>query len=222
LSTRENSLDKIIIYKNVYLGRNCDISPFVILGKPPLNKRDGELALKIGNDAIVRSFTTIYAGNKIGKGFATGQNVSIRENNVIGNNVSIGSSSTIEFKNTIGDGTRIHSGCFMEMTKVGKNVFVGPNVVFTDDPHPMKCPHYKECRSGPILEDMVKIGANCTILPGVKIGRNSLIGAGSVVTGDVPSDSVYVGNPARFIKKISELECEKGFFDKLYLWEPYI
>ena len=214
--------DKIIIFKNVSLGRNNNISPFVILGKPPLNKKDGELKLEIGINAVIRSFTTIYAGNKIGNGFATGQNVSIRENNIIGDDVIIGSSSTIEFENIIGDGTHIHSGCFLEMTKVGENVFVGPNVVFTDDPHPMKCPRYKECKGGPILEDLVKIGANCTILPGLRIGRNSLIGAGSVVTKDVPPDSVFGGNPARFIKKISELKCEKGFFDKPYLWEPYI
>lgn len=217
-----NSSDKIIIYKNVLIGKSPDISPFVVLGKPPLNKKDGELRLEIGNNAIVRSFTTIYAGSKIGNNFATGQNVSIRENNIIGNNVSIGSSSTIEFENIIGDGTHIHSGCFLEMVKVGKDVFVGPNVVFTDDPHPMKCPHYKECRGGPILEDMVKVGANCTILPGVRIGKNSLIGAGSVVTKDVPPNCVYAGNPARFIKKISDLKCEKGFFSKPYLWKPYI
>jgi len=217
-----NNLDKIIFYKNVHLGKNCAISPFVILGKPPLNAIDGELKLEIGDNAIIRSFTTIYAGNRIGSNFTTGQNVSMRENNIIGNNVIIGSSSTIEFDNIIGDGTHIHSGCFLEMTKVGKNVFVGPNVVFTDDPHPMKCPRYKECKGGPILEDMVKVGANCTILPGVRIGKNSLIGAGSVVTKDVPSNSVYAGSPARFIKKIKDLECEKGFFNKPYLWEPYI
>jgi len=216
------NLDKVIVHKNVHLGKNCSIGHFVILGKPPLNKQDGELKLEIGNNAIIRSFTTIYSGNKIGNNFTTGQNVSIRENNVIGNNVIIGSSSTIEFENLIGNGTHIHSGCFLEMTKLGKNVFVGPNVVFTDDPHPMKCPYYKECKGGPILEDLVKIGANCTILPGVKIGRNSLIGAGSVVIGDIPPDSVYVGNPARFVKKISELKCEKGFFNRPYLWEPYI
>lgn len=218
----KSNSDKIIIYKNVYLEKNCNISPFVILGKPPLNKKEGELKLEIGMNAIIRSFTIIYAGNKIGNNFATGQNVSIRENNIIGSNVSIGSSSTIEFENVIGDGTHIHSGCFLEMTKIGENVFVGPNVVFTDDPHPMKCPYYKECKGGPVLEDLVKIGANCTILPGVRIGRNSLIGAGSVVTKDVPADSVYAGSPARFIKKISDLECERGFFDKPYLWKPYI
>ena len=219
---RANNLGKIILYKNVHLGRNCNISQFVILGKPPLNKKEGELKLEIGSNAIIRSFTTIYSGNVIGNNFSTGQGVSIREDNIIGNDVSIGTSSTIEFGNVIGDGARIHSGCFLEMTKIGKNVFIGPNVVFTDDPHPMKCPYYKQCKGGAVVEDLARIGANSTILPGVKIGRNSLIGAGSVVTKNVPPDVVYAGNPAKFFKKVSDLKCEKGFFERPYLWEPYV
>jgi len=217
-----NNTDKIIIYENVSVGINSNISPFVVLGKAPLNKKSGDLKLVIGKNSTIRSFTTIYSGNVIGDYFSTGQNVSIRENNKIGNNVSIGSSSTIEFDNVIGDGTRIHSGCFLEMANIGRNVFVGPRVVLTDDPHPMKCPRYKECKGGVVLEDLVKIGANCTILPGIRIGRNSLIGAGSVVVEDVPSDAVFAGNPAKFIKNINDLKCEKGFFKKPYLWDPYI
>jgi acetyltransferase-like isoleucine patch superfamily enzyme len=212
----------VLIYRNVSIGKDCDIWPYVILGRPPRGRADGELGLSIGDNAVIRSFTTIYAGSKIGNDFVTGQNVSIREDNIIGSNVSIGSSSTIEFGNSLGDGSRIHSGCFLEMVKVGKNVFIGPNVVFTDDPHPMGCPHYKECRGGPVVEDLAKIGANCTILPGVRIGRNSLIGAGSVVVKDVPEDCVFAGSPARFIKKISELKCWKGYFERPYLWEPYV
>ncbi|MBN2073204.1 MAG: transferase [Actinobacteria bacterium] len=212
----------MIIYSNVKIGKGHDIAPWVVLGKPPLGKKEGEIELVIGDNAIIRSFTTIYAGCTIGDNFSTGQNVSIREDNVIGNNVSIGTSSTIEFGNVIGDGSRIHSGCFLEMTTVGRDVFIGPNVVFTDDPHPMKCPHYKECKGGSVLEDLVKIGANCTILPGVRIGKNSLIGAGSVVVRDVDTDSVYAGNPAKYIKSIHNLKCEKGYFERPYLWEPYI
>jgi len=216
-------IDKnIVIYRNVKVGINSQISPFVILGKPPLGKRDGELELLIGDDAIIRSFTTIYAGNVIGNSFSTGQNVSIRENNHLGDNVSIGTSSVLEFENIIGDNSRIHSGCFLEMVNVGNNVFIGPNVVFTDDPHPMKCLYYKECKGGVTVEDLVKIGANSTILPGVRIGRNSLIGAGSVVVKDVPPESVFAGNPAKFIKGINELRCEKGFFERPYIWEPYV
>lgn len=210
-----------VIYGNVMLGEGTIVDAPSIMGKPPRGAREGELSLKIGRSGHIRPFTTIYAGSEIGDNFQTGQGVSIREDNNIGNNVSIGTNSVLEFGNSIGDFSRIHSNCFMELVKIGKYVFVGPNVVFTDDPHPMGCPHYKECKGGAVVEDYVRIGANSTILPGVRIGRNSLVGAGSVVTKDVPPGSVVAGNPAKVIKKIEELTCPRGFFERPYNWPPY-
>jgi acetyltransferase-like isoleucine patch superfamily enzyme len=136
--------------------------------------------------------------------------------------VSVGTNAVLEFGNRIGNNVRIHSGAFLELATLGDHVFVGPNVVFTDDPHPMGCPRYKECRGGPIVEELARIGANSTLLPGVRIGRNALVGAGSVVTRDVPPDTVVGGNPAREIKKISELTCYPGFFERPYSWPPYV
>jgi len=210
-----------LIYQNVMLGAGTIIDSPSIIGKPPKGQYEAELMLTIGENSHIRPFSTIYAGSKIGNNFQTGQGVSIRECNKIGNSVSVGTNSVLEFGNTIGDFSRIHSNCFMEMVTIGEYVFVGPNVVFTDDPHPMGCPHYKECKGGAVVEDYVRIGANATILPGVRIGRNSLIGAASVVVKDVPPDSVVAGNPAKVIKKIDDLICFKGFFEKPYLWPPY-
>ncbi|HBG92144.1 MAG: hypothetical protein A2X54_03470 [Nitrospirae bacterium GWF2_44_13] len=210
-----------VIYPNVIVGEGTLIEPPSIIGKPPRGAKHGDLELKIGSNGQIRPFTTVYAGSEIGDYFQTGQGVSIREDNLIGNNVSIGTNSVLEFGNRIGDYSRIHSSCFLEMVTIGKYVFVGPNVVFTDDPHPMGCPHYKECKGGAVVEDYVRIGANSTILPGIKIGKNSLIGAGSVVTKDVPPDSVVAGNPAKVIKKIDQLTCPKGFYEKPYMWPPY-
>jgi acetyltransferase-like isoleucine patch superfamily enzyme len=209
------------IYPNVEIGKGTVIDSPCIIGEPPRGFRAGEKSLKIGSNGRIRAFTTIYAGSVIGENFQTGQGVSIREDNVIGNDVSIGTNSVIEFGNKIGDYSRIHSGCFMELTTIGKYVFIGPNVVFTDDPHPMGCPRYRECKGGALVEDYARIGANSTILPGVRIGRNSLIGAGSVVTADIPENSVAVGHPAKVIKTIDELACSAGFFEKPYNWPPY-
>jgi len=209
------------IFKNVRLGRNCTLEPPVIIGKPPRGRVEGELKTVLGENCVVRSFTTIYAGTKIGDELQTGHGALIREGNVIGNCCSIGTNAVLEFDNKIGNSVRIHSGSFLEMVTIEDCVFVGPNVVFTDDPHPMGCPKYKECVGGALVKKFARIGANSTILPGVVIGRNALVGAGSVVVKDVADDSVVAGAPARFICKVSELKCRKGFFARPYEWEPY-
>lgn len=209
------------IFENVSLGEGVSIHPPCIIGFPPRGKADGELPTLIGDGTIIRPFTTIYAGSSFGRNLQTGQGASIRENNIIGDDVSIGTNAVLEFGNRIGDGTRIHSSCFLEDVKVGKEVFIGPNVVFTDDPHPMKCPHYLECAGGATVEDYVKIGANCTILPAVRIGQHALIGAGTVVVRDVRERAVIVGNPGRETGTIDTLTCPPGFFERPYAWEPY-
>lgn len=214
-------LPGVQIYPNVDIGEGALLEPPLVLGKPPRGKGPGELKLVIGRNAIIRPFTTIYAGTSIGNDVETGQCVSIREDNVIGDGSSIGTGSILEFGNRIGTGSRIHSGCFLELTIIEDHVFVGPRVVFTDDPHPMGCPRYKECLGGVKVLSLAKIGANCTLLPGVVVGRNALVGAGSVVTKSIEDGMVAAGNPAVVIKRIEELKCYPGFYERPYVWEPY-
>jgi acetyltransferase-like isoleucine patch superfamily enzyme len=166
---------------------------------------------------VVRSGTVIYAGAVIGDRFNSGHGALIREDNVIGDDCSVGSNAVLEAGNRVGNSTRIHSGCFLEHTTLGARVFLAPHVVFTDDPHPM-CPRYLECVLGATVEDDVSIGANATILPGLRIGAGSLIGAGSVVTKDVVAGSVVAGSPAVRVKDVGDLVCFKGFYERPYVW----
>ena len=209
------------LFENVTIGEGAQLHPPLVLGLPPKGRKTGELPLVIGKRAVLRPFTVIYAGTAIGEDFQTGQGASIREDNVIGDDVSVGTHAVLEFGNRIGNRVRIHSHAFLEMVTIGDDVFIGPHVVFTDDPHPMGCPRYKECLGGAKVGDLARIGANCTILPGVIIGRNTLIGAGSVVVDDVEEGAVVAGSPARFIKKIEALECYPEFYERPYVWAPY-
>jgi acetyltransferase-like isoleucine patch superfamily enzyme len=217
----ERNQEGVEIAPGVHLGDGCDLQPPCILGKPPRGTEPGSRELRIGRDATIRPFTTVYSGSTIGERFQTGQGASIREDNVLGDDVSVGTNAVLEFGNRIGNRVRIHSGCFLEMVTIEDDVFIGPNVVFTDDPHPMGCAHYTECRGGATVRRLARIGAYSTILPGIVIGENCLIGAGSVVVHDVEEGSVVVGNPAHVIGRVDELECYPGFYDRPYVWPPY-
>lgn len=192
-------------YKNVIIGKNTKIGDFVIIGHP-LNINKPNPKTIIGPNSLIRSHTVIYAGNIIGKNFQTGHFAFIRENNKIGNNVSIGTKTVIEHDVMIGNNVRIHSQAFIpEFSVLKDNCWIGPNVVFTNSAFPMS-KKSKENLKGPVIEKFAKIGANSTILPNVKIGENALIGAGSVVTKDIPKNKVAFGNPAEVVKDISELK----------------
>lgn len=217
----ETYSEGVQVAAGVRLGEGCDLQAPCIIGKAPRDAEPGELELVIGRNAVIRPFTTLYAGSMVGDRLQTGQGASIREDNVVGDDVSIGTNAVLEFGNRIGNRVRIHSGCFLELVTVEDDVFIGPNVVFTDDPHPMGCPRYTECKGGATVKRLARIGANATVLPGVVIGEGALVGAGSVVVDDVPGGMVVVGNPARVVKRVAELTCSAGFFERPYGWAPY-
>jgi len=203
------------VHGGVVLGAGTRIEPPCVVGIPPAGEAEGDRSTVIGEGGLIRPFTTIYAGVRAGDRMQTGQGASVREDNVLGDDVSVGTNAVLECGNRIGNRVRIHTGCFLELVTVEDDVFIGPNVVFADDRHP-PCPHYRGCGGGAVVRSQAKIGANSTILPGVVIGEGALIGAGSVVTKDVPPGVVAVGNPARVTKSIDELECEAGIFASAY------
>ncbi|MBI4300132.1 MAG: transferase [Chloroflexi bacterium] len=195
------------VYPNVAIGKGAQIGEFVLIGVPPAGAAEGELPTIIGDGAIIRSHTVIYAGNTIGNRFATGHGTLVRESNQIGDNVSIGSNSVIEHHVTIGNGVRIHSQAFVpEYSTLEDGCWIGPKVALTNVLHPL-CPKAKQCTKGPTIRRNAKIGANSTVLPDTVIGEDALVGAGSVVVEDVPPRAVVVGNPARVVKGIDALTC---------------
>ena len=194
------------LYANVAIGEGAVIADDAVIGLPPRGAGDGERAVIIGPDATIRSGTVIYGGVTIGSAFNSGHGALIREDNIIGDHCSVGSNAMLEPHNVIGNYTRIHSGCFLERVTLGNHVFVGPNVTFTDDPHP-PCVDCTETIGGAILEDGVSVGGNATLMPGVRIGAGSLIGGGSVVTKSFGPGVVIAGNPARVLKATSDVKC---------------
>lgn len=122
----------------------------------------------------------------------------------IGNNCNICSHCFVENAVVIGDNVTVKCGVQLwDGITLEDNVFVGPNVTFTNDRHP----HSKNAdwkMEPTVVKQSASIGAGSTIMCGVTIGENAIIGIGSVVTKDVPAGEVWVGNPARFLKRIEE------------------
>lgn len=134
----------------------------------------------IGEGTSVWQFCVVLAGAKIGN------NCNICAGVLIENDVTIGNNVTVKSGVQLWDGITI-----------GDDVFIGPNATFTNDLVP-RSKVYPERFERTTIERGASIGANATILAGVVIGQYSLIGAGSVVTKDVPANTVWYGNPAKF------------------------
>lgn len=194
-----------IIYSGVKWKGSCDVGPFAVVGEASRGKQPGDLTTVIGDEAHIRSHSVIYHGNQIGSGLETGHGVLIRELCEIGDNVSLGTGTVIEHHVKIGNRVRLHSNVFVpEYSVLEDSCWLGPNVVLTNAKYPRSA-RAKDTLHGPIIEANAKIGANATLLPGVTVGRGSLVGAGAVVTHNVPPGMVVVGNPARVSGPIARL-----------------
>ena len=187
-----------------------------ILGHPTADGEERPLVL--GADVTIRAYAVLYQGSTFGDRVHIGHGAMIRERNVIGDDASVGSGAHLEPGNTVGARTRIHSGGFLSSTTLGDDVFCGPRVTFTDDPHP-PCPRYLDCVGGGRVGDGASIGAGAVILPGIEIGSRSLVGAGAVVVHSIEPGSVVVGNPARVIGQRDDMACGAGLFERAYAWE---
>jgi acetyltransferase-like isoleucine patch superfamily enzyme len=162
---------------------------------------------RFGCGAVLRSHTVIYAGSVIGDRFQTGHGALVREANSIGDDVSIGSHTIVEHHVTIGNGVRIHGGAFVpEFTVLEDGAWLGPRVVLTNARYP-RGRDVKQQLRGPRVGAGAKIGAGAVLLPGVHVGESALVGAGAVVTRDVPAYRVVVGNPARAVSDVRELDA---------------
>lgn len=139
---------------------------------------------KIGETTRVWQYAVILAGASIGE------------------NCNINCHTFIENDVIIGDNVTVKSGVFLwDGIRVEDNVFIGPNATFVNDKFP-RSKQYPASFQQTIIKAGASIGANATILGGLTIGENAMIGAGSVVTKNVPAGTMWVGNPAKQIKKI--------------------
>jgi len=140
----------------------------------------------------------------IGNGTRIWQFSVIFEKAIIGENCNICAHTMIENDVIVGNNVTIKNGVFLwDGIRIEDDVFVGPNVTFTNDVHPRSKKYPVEFKKTTIKAH-ASIGANATILPGLIIGHKAMVGAGAVVTKDVPDSAVVIGNPARVVRYIND------------------
>lgn len=222
-----------IIKKNVHLGNNSNIGDFVVLGQyidyfhkyEDKKHKLGFLQdpegyenpiLEIGNNSIIRSYTLIYADCVIGDKLETGSWVMVRQGCKIGYNNYIGNHSEFWGPLEVGDHNRFialtHIG---DTTKVGNYTWWFPYAGAATDLHP-PC---GRCIQGPVIEDYVILGSIAVILPRLTVGESAIVGACSLVTQDVPPETIVMGNPAKVIKNIRDIKCPLGIIERPYPWQ---
>jgi acetyltransferase-like isoleucine patch superfamily enzyme len=202
--------DFVTIYPNVRIESNVEIFEGAIIGKPPTVTRavarqvSSDLGTTtIGHGCVISPHAVIYTDVQIGDETLVGDNASIRERCIIGKQCIIGRNVTIHYNTTIGDSSKI-----MDLTNITGNMIIGSHVfistlVATTNDSNFGLKGYEESHiRGPVIEDYAMVGAGANILPGIRVGVGAMVGAGAVVTKDVPSKKLVIGIPARIVKDL--------------------
>lgn len=209
----------VLIRENVHIGNHTFVGNKCILGEllaDQLEEMKQLKMLKIGDNSIIRSNSVLYGGSVIGDDFQTGHHVTVRENTQIGHHVRVGTLSDIQGECNIGNYVRMHSNVHIgQLSKVDNYVWIFPYVVLTNDPTPPS-----ENLLGVHINSFAVIATGAVLMPGIEIGQDSLVGAGSIVTKSVEEYSVVVGNPARVVGDVRKIK-NKVTGSEAYPWRYY-
>ncbi|MEO9276958.1 MAG: acyltransferase [Nitrososphaera sp.] len=147
---------------------------------------------------------------KIGKNVRIWHFAYVGADTEIGDNVKIGSLAHVDYNVKIGENTMIEGMVYIPpLSRIGKNVFIGPAAALTNDPYPAS-----KKMIGVTIEDGAIIGSRAVIKAGVKIGKNSVVAMGAVVTKDVPPNSVAIGVPAKVRYSREEYDKKKNAWEE--------
>lgn len=201
-----------VVYDNVIIGDGSVIEAFCEIGYPT-PRADGK-PLCIGKGGRIRSHSLFYEGSTFGDKLITGHRVTVREGTTAGENLQIGTLDDIQGSCVIGDFVRFHSNVHIgQLSTIGDFVWIFPYVVLTNDSRPPS-----EHLVGASIGDYAAIATMSVVLPGVKVGANTLVGAHSLVGKDVPDGMAVSGSPAKIMCEASQLKLKDGTGRQAYPW----
>ena len=200
----------VVIHAGTSLGAGVRLQDGAVLGKPvALGPRSNAPrrdpgALEVAEGATICAGAVVVAGARIGARAVVGDQAHVREGAIVGEESAVGRGSQVDWDVRLGARVRIQTGCYVAgRSVVEDDVFIAPGVVTTNDRHATRHgPDYE--MEGAVLRRASRIGAGAVLLPGVEVGEEALVAAGSVVTRGVPARAVVMGVPARQVREVPD------------------
>ena len=202
-----------VVHSGTVLGEGVRVLEHAVVGKQPslssrsTARRDPLEPTVIGDGTIVSAGAIVFAGSRIGARVILGDQSCVRERVTVGDDVVIGRGSLVENDTTVGALTKIQADAYITAySTLEEHVFIAPCVVTTNDNFMGRTERRHELVAGPTIRRGARVGGGAVLLPGVEIGEEAFVGAGAVVTKDVPARMLVVGNPARVVRKVPDDE----------------
>jgi acetyltransferase-like isoleucine patch superfamily enzyme len=198
------------VYPGTVLGEGVKVLEHAVVGKQPTlsprstAKREPLPPTELGDGTVVSTGAVVFAGSKVGARVILGDQSCVRERVTIGDDVVVGRGSLIENDTTIGALTKIQADAYITAySTLEENVFIAPCVVTTNDNFMGRTEQRHDLIAGPTIRRGARIGGGAVLCPGIEIGEEAFVGAGAVVTKDVPARMLVVGNPARVVREVA-------------------
>jgi acetyltransferase-like isoleucine patch superfamily enzyme len=198
-----------IVYPGTVLAQGVRVLEHAVVGKQPTlgakstAKREPLPPTYVGEGTVISTGAIVFAGTTIGDDCIIGDQACVRERVEIGDNVVVGRGSLVENDTAIGSGTRIQAEAYITAySTLEDDVFIAPCVVTTNDDFMGRTERRKALMKGPTVRRGARVGGGAILCPGVEIGEEAFVGAGAVVTKDVPPRMVVVGTPARVLRPV--------------------
>jgi acetyltransferase-like isoleucine patch superfamily enzyme len=202
-----------IVYPGTVLGEGVRVLEGAVVGKQPslsprsTAKREPLPPTELGAGTIVSTGAIVFAGSRIGARVILGDQSCVRERVEVGDDVVLGRGSLIENDTTVGARTKIQAEAYITAySTLEDDVFIAPCVVTTNDNFMGRTERRKALMKGPTIRRGARVGGGAILCPGIEVGEEAFVGAGAVVTKDVPARKLVVGNPARVLRDVPDDE----------------
>jgi UDP-2-acetamido-3-amino-2,3-dideoxy-glucuronate N-acetyltransferase len=205
-----------IVHEGTVLGDGVRVLENAVVGKQPslgarsTAKRDPLPPTRIGAGTVISTGAIVFAGSTVGANCIVGDQSCIRERVELSDDCILGRGSLIENDTTVGAGTRIQAEAYITAySTLEEDVFIAPCVVTTNDNYMGRTERRRTLMKGPTIRRSARVGGGAIICPGVEIGEEAFVGAGAVVTKDVPARKLVVGSPARVLRDVADDELRE-------------